>query len=287
MANTRCFVQFPHPGRECEPDSSERKCWSRISNNHCRKFLEFRGQWIDGDNIGRCGSLRAWGEWEAESDLLCRLATPCRHSLYPRYLWHPYYVPKDNYRWLHNTDPFVFGDKFLYSNCRQKKNSGLTRLGCGSVIVFGSGKKVAGEWKWLLDTVLVVADSFEYYAPVACRMLVDTVPEQFLSVTAGPIADNQKTPLRIYKGATPDDPVDGMFSFFPAMAAHGEVGFPRPPIELPIEFLNSRNCRAPKGLGRERTIEELRTLWDSVVFQVRQAGLLLGTYASLPERRNS
>ena len=248
--------------------------------------MEFPGSWIDSDNISRCGSLRAWGEWEAESDLLSKLAVPFRNSLYPRYLWHPYYVPKENYKWLLNTDPFVFGDRFLYSNCRQKKNPGLTRLGCGSVIVFGSGKLISGEWKWILDTVLVVADSLQYYAPEARRVLVNAVPDEFLSVTAGPIADNQRTSLRLYRGATPDDPVEGMFSFFPAMAVHEKSSFPRPSIELPSEYFNPGNCRAPKGLGRERTIEELRTLWDSLVLQVREAGLLLGTYASLPERRN-
>ena len=67
--------------------------------------MEFRGKWIEEDGGARSGSLCAWGEWEAESDLVCQLNQPCQDSLYPRYLWHPYYVPKDDYERLHNTDP--------------------------------------------------------------------------------------------------------------------------------------------------------------------------------------
>ena len=39
------------------------------------------------------------------------------------------------------------------------------------MIAFGSGKKVGGERKWVLDTVLVVADSLTYSAPEARRVL--------------------------------------------------------------------------------------------------------------------
>ena len=233
----------------------------------------------------RSGSLRAWGEWEAESDLVCKLNQPSKSSLYPRYLWYPYYISKDNYERLHNTDPFIFGDRFLYSNCKQRKVSGLAHLGRGSVIAFGSGRKIAGERMWALDTVLVIADSLEYEAPDAHRVLADAAPEAFLTVTGGPIVDNEKDSLRLYIGATPNDPVDGMFSFFPAMPAEGDMGFPRPLIDLPPEYFNPRSWQAPKGLRRERTSEELCVIWKSLVGQVREAGLVLGTHAIPPERR--
>ncbi len=87
------------------------------------------------------------------------------------------------------------------------------------MIAFGSGRKIAGERKWVLDTVLVVADSLTYAAPEARRVLADAAPEAFLTVTGGPIVDNEEASFRLYMGATPDDPVEGMFSFFPAMAA--------------------------------------------------------------------
>ncbi len=232
MANDRRFVQFSHPGREHEPDPGGGKCWNTYNSSHARKFMEFRGKWTEENGNARSRDLRAWGEWEAESDLVCELNQPGQDSLYPRYLWRPYYVSRDSYRRLHNTDPFIFGDRFLYSNCKQQTNSGLARLRRGSVIAFGSGRSIAGERKWALDTVLVVADSLTYPAPDARQALAHAAPEVFLTVTSDPIAANGRGSFRLYWGATPDDPVEGMFSFFPAMPAHGDAGFPRPLIDL-------------------------------------------------------
>ena len=287
MGDNRRFVQFSHPGREHEPDPGGVKGWNTYASPHARKFMEFRGKWIEEDGSARSGDLRAWGEWEAESELVCQLSQPSQSSLYPRYLWRPYYIPKDNYERLHNTDPFIFGERFLYSNCKQRKVSGLAHLGRGSVIAFGSGRKIAGERKWMLDTVLVVADSLTYRAPEARQVLADPVPEAFLTVTGGPIGDNEAASFRLYMGAAPDDPVEGMFSFFPALPAHGDAGFPRPLIDLPGEYFNPRSWQAPKGLRREPNSEELRVLWKSLVAQVREAGLVLGSHAAPPERREA
>ena len=288
MADNQRFVQFPHPGREHEPDPGGGKAWNTTKTTHARKFMEFGGKWIEGDDSARSGSLRAWGEWEAESDLARKLSQPGQDSQYPHYLWHPYYIPKDSYKRLHNTDPFIFGERFLYSNCKQQALSGLRQLGRGSVIAFGSGRKIAGERKWALDTVFVVADSLTYSAPEARRVLEDAAPETFLTVTGGPMVDNnEQGSFRLYRGATADDPVDGMFSFFPATPATGDAGFPRPVIELPREHFNPRSWQAQKGLRRNCTIEELRGIWKSLVSQVRGAGLLVGTHAVVPERREA
>ncbi len=283
----RSFIQFSHPGREHEPDPGGEKAWNTWDTSHARKFMQFRGEWIDEDDGTRSGGLRAWGEWEPESDLIRELNQPCNDWLCPRYLWHPYYVPKDDHQRLHNTDPFIFGDRFLYSNCGQPSKPGLRRLGEGSVIAFGSGRKIEGERQWMLDTVLVVADSVEYAAPEARLVLDDLASDTFLAVTGGPIVDNEEASFRLYRGATPDEPVNGMFSFFPAMPADGDSGFPRPLIDLPVEYFNPRSWQAPKGLWRDRSSHELRGLWQCLVAQVREAGLVLGTYAELPERREA
>ena len=289
MAESRCFVQFPHPGREHEPDRFGRKGWNTHYNPHARKFMEFSGRWIEEGGRTRSGNLRAWGEWEAESSLICELSRPYQDSQYPRYLWRPYYVSKDNYEGLHNTDPFIFGDRFLYSNCLQRRGSNPTsmqHLGRGSVIAFGSGKTIAGERRWVLDTVLVVADSVRYTASGVHRKLAGAVPDAFLAVTGGPIADNEDESFRLYRGAIPNEPVEGMFSFFPAMPAKGRTGFPRPLIDLPSEYFNPGSWRAAKGSKDNRTVDELRGLWKSLVAQVRATGLALGTHAALPEQRS-
>ena len=295
MANKRCFVQFSHPGKEHEPASG---CdWNRSKYGHRRKFMQLGGEWIEGDGTKRSGDLWAWGEWEPESDLICKFNLPDGFSQHPRVLWDPYYVPKENYRGLHNTDPFIFGERFLYSNCGQASQSkrGLKHLDRGSVIAFGSGKAIAGKRRWMLDTVLVVGDFVEYDMRKARMELKDLAPATFLDVTGGPLAENASTSgtcaptsawLRLYRGATPNNPVQGMFSFFPAIPAGDGSGFSRPLVDLADEYFNRKSWQAPKGLGRERMCSELFDLWNRLVKQVRDAGLVLGTHAELPERRS-
>lgn len=287
MADNRCFVQFSHPGWEHEPDLAGGKAWNSYANNHMRKFMQLRGEWVEEDGARSSGDLRAWGEWEPESELIAELVRPPESALHPRYLWRPYYVTKSDYRELHNTDPFIFGERFLYSNCGQPSKPGLTHLERGSVIAFGSGKKIDGKRRWMLDTVLVVADYVDYGAPEALMALDEWAPDAFLVASGGPLVDNEEAQLRLYRGATPDDPIDGLFSFFPAIPARGDSSFARPLIELPSEYFNPRSWQAPKGLWRNRSTDELRSLWESLVQQVRDAGLVLGTYAEPPERRDA
>ena len=297
MADKRCFVQFPHPGGEHEPDHSGKVGWHKFRDPHKRKFMQVCGEWIDEDDNRHSGNLRAWGEWEPESQVIPAFKSQKRDPHDPCYLWEPYWVPKNSYRGLHNTDPFIFGDCFLYSNCGQSapNKKGLKHLDRGSVIAFGSGKKVNGDWKWVLDTVLVVKKSFPYDPLNPCKGLAGKVPDEFLEVTGGPLtndpklkksADNGKAQeFRLYQGAIPDDPVDGMFSFFPAIPDDGDSCFPRPDVTLDNDFFTASNTQAPKGAGRNLSPDTIRSLWCSLVTQVRKAGLVLGTRAEMPERR--
>ena len=285
MASNLRFIQFPHPGREHKPNRAGGKGWNTHDHNHARKFMELDGEWIGEDGCVRSGDLRAWGEWEAESHLIRKLVQPRQDSRYPHYLWRPFYTLKDNYKGLHNTDPFIFGERFLYSNCKQRSLPSLTRLERGSVIAFGSGMNIAGERKWALDTVFVVADSLAYTASGTRQALADAAPEAFLVVTGGPIIESGETSFRLYLGATQDNPVDGMYSYFPATPAQGDTGFPRPLIDLPSEYFNPGSWQSPKGVRSARTSEELQGIWNSLAIQVLEAGLVLGTHAALPERR--
>ena len=210
---------------------------------------------------------------------------PAGTQLYPRNLWRPYYVSKDSYRRLHNTDPFIFGDRFLYSNCKQQTNSRLARLGRGSVIAFGSGRTIAHERKWALDTVLVVADSFTYAAPDARQALAHAAPEAFLAVTGDPIADNGKGLFRLYRGATPDDPVEGMFSCLPCNACARRHRLPATADRPSQGILQPKELAGPEGSTARMHERGTASAWESVAAQVREAGLVLGTYAALPERR--
>ena len=294
MAGSRCFVQLSHPGREHQPDRGLERTWNTQKHGHARKFMQLHGQWVDENGNRQSGGLYAWGEWEPESELVRALDSPEGDWLHPRWLWRPYYVPKTSYEGLHNTDPFIFGPRFLYSNCFQPSKPGLRQLDEGSVIAFGSSKKIDGKWQWMLDTVLVVRDLKDYHGFEARNTLRDWTSCTFLDVTIRPLTGDSPQPkacasargrLRLYRGATPDDPVDGMFSFFPASPECGDSGFKRPVIDLPVEYVNPRAFRAPRGFRRDRRPDELRGVWELLVEQVREAGLVLGTFAELPERR--
>lgn len=303
MADKRCFVQFPHPGDEHKPDGDGKIGWNKThrwnktrrkysANPHKRKFMQFCGEWIDKDDDKHCSDLRAWGEWEPESECMLEFHSTVGGPHHPNYLWKPYWIPRNTYRCLHNTDPFIFGDRFLYSNCGQLPRSkrGLKHLDVGSVIAFGS--KVKREPKWALDTVLVVRDSLPYDPLDPRKALEGKVPEAFLNVTGGPLtedpklkelADEGKAPeFRLYRGATPNDPVDGMFSFFPAIPADSESCFSRPVVTLDDKFFTANNFRVPKGTRHCRKSDELRCIWDSLVAQVRRDDLVLGTRAEMP-----
>ena len=301
--NKLCFVQLPHPRWEHEPDDRRNgkvKSWHKLTCRHRRKFMQLRGgEWIDEGGRKHTRDLYVWGEWEAESIVVRRFNPPKDDLLSPRYLWDPYWVRKKDYSGLHNTDPFIFGDRLLCSNCYQQRIKKLRVLAPGSLIVFGSCKKDDGEWKWMLDTVLVVRDSF-LYDPRNPRLdLEGKVSETFLEVTGGPLSFNPPGPekFRLYRGVTPNDlkqanereQFGGMFSFFPAKPVGDHSAFRRPFIKLPGCFFTRGNLQSPRITEVDRLCEsrkELRKLWwDPIVEQVHAAGLVLGTHAGLPPER--
>ncbi len=304
MDRRLCFIQFSHPGEEQEPCDKSMIGWNATYRkhkgklkpvSHKRKFMQLHGEWIKKDKTKCLGDLWAWGEWEPESNVIFEFDATSDKLLYPRYLWRPYWIPKKTYRGLHNTDPFIFGDCMLYSNCGQfaRKSLGLRQLARGSIIAFGSGKKdIDGRRRWMLDTVLVVKRSYAYDPQCPQLALRGRVPESFFNITGRPLADNPSQSEqrvigkpRLYQGATPDESVEGMFSFFPAMPAGGLSGFRRPFIDLPKKYFNPYSWRGPKGLRCNLDIDERRELWNSLVRQVYDAGLVLGTRADVPPRR--
>lgn len=131
-------VHFPHPGGEHVPPGNDMG-WNR--GLHARKFLACPGTYIDDDGVAHDDELVFWGEWEAPSRVVRRWT---RRPGLPTVVHEPYWtVPAtDAGVSRRNTDPWVFGDTFLYSNCRQltpnRRPSALQRLPVGSLILFGS-----------------------------------------------------------------------------------------------------------------------------------------------------
>lgn len=273
-SDIRYIVQFPHPGTERRPRRAvvgAEMPWN--TDDHGRKFLTAPGQWTDGV-VTHSGDLAFWGEWEAQSTVAALLHPG---PGLPRLLQLPFWrVPADG-GWRQNTDPLVFGDRFVWSNCRQQQNRKLRQVAPGSVVLFGS--KVQG--RFCLDTVLVVADSRRYRPSDGLQDGGALHP-----LVVDPLALSEKDAgqtFRLYRGATPQTPVGGMFSFVPAMPYDGQrQGFPRPALDLG-ELLNqnlTQNVRCT-----EVSAEEASTVWQRVVDQVLAAGLVLGTSFALPAQR--
>jgi hypothetical protein len=278
-------VQFIHPGREHGEDTSGLKKWNR--GLHKRKFLLSTGEYVterDGDHAR--GDVTMWGEWEAESEVE-RMPDPVPDG--PRWLHRPYYVrPSDYSGDLQNTDPFVFGETFLYTLCRQTKPiSGIYRptylrdLAPGSLILFGSLK--GGEF--VLDTVLVVADGVMHNGSNWSTALEGRISQTYADVTLEPTYQVAwPHELRLYIGATRTTRVDGMFSFSPCVPLEGGVrGFARPAIRVPGVVTPGlmMGSKSTRGVA----LSDVAGVWNEVVSQVLDEELALGTNFALPPRR--
>ena len=192
-----------------------------------------------------------------------------------------------------NTDPWVFGDTFLYSNCKQHTNNTPTRqpsalqsLPTGSMILFGSA--TGGDF--VIDTVFVVRDKVGVFRPFEDMSHLSVEPA-FDACTLQPLRTYEPhigtSTYTLYRAATVDDPVHGMFSFVPSRVANGpNLRFARPAIHLP-GIVNPASKQSPSGAtGTDRRpVDDVVGAWHAVVDQVLAAGLSLGVQFATPPRR--
>jgi hypothetical protein len=271
-------VQLPHPGAEHPMPASRRRPWMPGNRLHKRTFLQSRGTYRESpEGPERHGDVAFWGEWEAAVEGIRPLrqvprgpAWLCRPDLRGAKPETDEGIPPQN------TDPYVWGDAIRYTFCRQPRSKKLRALGRGSLVLFGSG---LGEG-FVLDTVLVVREWIEH------RRLDDVagaVDDAFRRWTLEPMygwGENKET-YRLYLGATPEEPVDGMFSFVPCRPVEEglEPGFARPVLEL--DGLLNPNLRMAARVV-DVGLEGARAAWEDVVRQVLECDLALATRLELP-----
>lgn len=290
-----CFVQFLHPGGEAKLKAEEPHEYSwNTSSEHRRRFMRMPGRFVDGPSTQdpKSGTLEFWGEWEAEGT---RTAIPRRDRIPfgPAFFCDPWYRPRNGRAGsggpcsrptgCQNTDPFVFGDRFLYSNCRQqtkKRANAMQFLQSGSVILFGSciGKS------FCLDTVLVVQSVMPYQLPGHYKDVEKKTSREFMEVTMDHIeCDGGRT---LYFGVRHDERkmFGDIFSFVPCREyKDGSAGFARPRIDLP-EAVSPAQWQGYRWRP-ERSFDENVRLWNQVVEQVLEQGCLLGIEVGMPQRR--
>ncbi len=286
------FVHFPHPGSEHNPGRVARQAWN-TNPKHRRKFLRNPGRYVASDGSPTNALLAFWAEWEAPSYVIQRW--PAKDDL-PRYLQEPRWErPKIQGSFRQNTDPWVFGDCFRYSNCHQLNQSGLQNLAPGSVILFGSTLGLASDTgpRFVLDTLFVVGEQRERFTPTN----PPKTDEVFRVSTIEPLATggdpgacgasgicgDANAWFTLYSGATYEAPINGMYSFVPCRRVDREnFRFARPALSLPAEIVNPWSWQSPKGAGRPLPVDEIRGLWAIVRDQVLAASCLPGVHFSTP-----
>jgi hypothetical protein len=194
-----------------------------------------------------------------------------------------------------NTDPFVFEGAFKYLVCKQarqdfSKNTGLARLERGSMILFGSTSDRDKDTAFFqLDTVFVVADWIEY-APSDLTSLrahpeVSDLYDQVVVSKAFPKQLRQTTRLRLYRGATYQNQVEGMYSFSPAhVGSSSPAGFPRVRLSN-LHFLTNNLNSAPKYSPANPDpafLAQVKLAWLKVRDETRRQGCVEGVRFSLP-----
>jgi hypothetical protein len=273
------FVQFPHPGGEHNPPFTVMP-WN--TGAHGRKFLLAHGRHLDPADQLEDGDLVFWGEWEPPSRIVTRWPPDGR---LPRALHRPYWSRPTSGGWRQNTDPWVFGQQMIYSNCKQTlrpdhRPTAVQRLTRGSVICFGS----ALDGEFCIDTVFVVA-SAPRWSPADATISAQ-VGQAFAVCTADSLAsgddDYAHARLTLYQGATTDDPIDGMYSFVPALPVTDEYPrFARPPVRI-SGLINPASTQSAYGANRNLPARDVRDAWEAIRHQVLTAGLVLAVQLDTP-----
>jgi hypothetical protein len=295
MTDIACFVQFPHPGAEHRFAGDEMP-WN--VGRHGRKFLVAPGRYVAGDDQPHEGEVVFWAEWEPPSRV--ERHWPDKGDL-PRTLHRPYWTRPSRSWPRQNTDPWVFGERMIYSNCKQttgtpRRPTAMQSLPLGSVICFGSTRRR----RFCIDTVFVVAGAQPWTPGRTAGLDVD---EAFIVCTAQSLTPkaagagrtgchpgclpDAELELTLYRGATIDNPVHGMYSFVPARPAdHPQPRFQRPAVHLP-ELINPASRQSTRGARRALPIEEVREAWSSLRDQALAQGLVLATYLATPPRASA
>lgn len=267
-------VQFIHPGKEQTRHRGGWCPWGLTANPHCRKFILNEATYLRGGR-NESGIVGLWAEWEGPSRVTVIPGEPDGDG--PHVFHTTAHYEPESYEGLWDTDPFIFGERFLYNGCQQHVGHHSKRgptgtllryLAPGSLILFGSSV----SRRFVLDTAFVVGE-YTDYSNWKYEVLDERVPGEYYGMglyTQALIEPNVPS-FRLYQGATHAAPIGGMFSFTPCRAMRdGFVEFERPNIAIPDMITQSLTQ------GKKFTVlpglDAVRSVWTEVVEQVEAAG---------------
>jgi hypothetical protein len=271
-------VQFPHPGGEHRPGPPQVGAvmpWNR--GEHKRKFLRASARYLL-DGHPQEGEVGFWGEWEAQSRVL---EVWRKDGDLPRFLHEPFFEAPAKGVKHQNTDPFVFGESFLYTNCRQATNQKLRRLTPGSIVLFGSSPGAG----FVLDTVFVVGDGEHPSFEIGERRVLPDRPEAEALVFR-PLSTSEKhlgAGCRAYHGRPYAVELSAPFSFVPCRPLMDQVRFRRPLLE-PVGALDGFITPTLRQQAKVTEIDDATAaaVWQQVRSVVEQQELALGVHLQVP-----
>jgi hypothetical protein len=292
MTDQLGIVQFIHPGKEQTKHRDGWCDWNRAVRSdkawpHRRKFLLGNASYVSNGSDAQ-GLVGFWGEWEGPSYV--RALARGQSNGKPKCIHIPAFYEPDSYEGRLDTDPFVFGDRFLYNGCQQHtahhRPGGavptfLKKLERGSVILFGSQVSK----RFVIDTVFVVADHTEYqrgeYGEIESK-----VPAEYihLSLETQAVGNETVKSFRLYTGATFADPVHGMYSFTPCQPVHeNRNGFARPTIRMDV--IVTQSLTQGKKFSRMESLDDVATKWLDVKRQIEATGCAVAHRIELEPKR--
>ncbi len=294
------IIQFSHNGSQMnitprskknessylfDTESSGIRFWND-EESHKRKFLSTRSCFIKNmgdcfDTTPICSEAQFWGEWEAQSEFSLTGNGYSTGNCLPHAIHKPFY--EFNKVGRHNTDPFIFGSHFYYTNCKQKnKGAGkkMLQLTAGSIVVFGSE---FDKSDFMIDTVFVVdehSSMFDY------RNNPLDYPQALQDVTLN-LNGGLSNWHMLYKGkmfnqsSLFNPELSTPFSFVPLKIQHEGKGFERPVLDW-----KRFGFKKPGSGTVLHTVSGSESdFWRGIVFEMLRQGYSLGVKFDMPKRR--
>jgi hypothetical protein len=291
------IIQFLHTAQEATPANELDNIipWNN-DDNHRRKFILSNGMFVNEKVEQEEGELVFWGEWEAQSEIE-RINRGNPNP--PNYLNRPFINPAVPNR-THNTDPYVFGDKFRYIICKQGYfHYVLTNLEPYSIILFGSS--INGQF--CIDTVFVVSNDKTNYTVNTIENLFPLENRgQYYHASVNPIYDefeynrnaqsedfcriNDQKEYTFYKAVNFLDRqnYNGLYSYVPCKVYNEQNFIFRQPA-ITLDFINDEQRQGINS--KDCSLKEIVSYWNEITNQIQNKNLKQGTYFKTPELRTN
>ena len=128
--------------------------------------------------------------------------------------------------------------------------------------------------------MFVVSEKLQKFRPI----VPPEIDEAFRVCTIESLeaSGDGNTQFTLYRGATYESPVNGMYSFVPSRRVdYDGFRFARPEISLAGEPIKG-HLQSPKGASTARSPKQIRACWESVREQVCAKDCLIGVHFSTP-----